>query len=158
VSEIQLIEVRESAIHGRGVFALCDIHAGTLVTEYVGEVITKAESLLRCEENNQYIFHLDDEHDLDGNVDWNPARFINHGCSPNCESEMRDGHIMISALRHIAQGEEITFNYGYDLEDYEDHPCHCGSPRCVGYIVAEEFFATVRAKAANRVVSSDLPW
>ena len=38
----------------------------------------------------------------------------------------------------------ITFNYGYDLEDYRDHPCHCGTPQCVGYIVAEEYFASVR--------------
>ena len=146
VSEPNLYEVRNSAIHGRGVFAAHPIVAGTPVLEYVGERITKAESLRRCEQNNQYIFHLDEEHDLDGNVDWNPARFINHSCSPNCESEMRDGHILISALRDIAPGEELTFNYGYDMEDYQEHPCRCGSPTCVGYIVAEEFFPELRRK------------
>ena len=54
------------------------------------------------------------------------------------------------ALRTIRPGEEITFNYGYDLADYRDHPCRCGSPNCVGYIVAEEFKETVRRKEAIR--------
>jgi SET domain-containing protein len=44
------------------------------------------------------------------------------------------------ALRDIAIGEEVTFNYGYDLEDYKEHPCGCGTRKCVGFIVAEEYF------------------
>lgn len=136
---------RSSAIHGTGAFARTTIPAGTRVIEYVGEIISKAESLKRCEEDNQYIFTLDDERDLDGNVPWNPARFINHSCEPNCEAELADGRIFIIARRDISPGEEATFNYGYDLEDYKKYPCKCGAPRCVGYIVAEEFFDHVRA-------------
>ena len=123
-----------------GCFAIVPIAKGTRVIEYVGEKITKAESLKRCEENNQYIFALDDEFDVDGDVGWNPAKFINHSCAPNCEAELADGRIWIIARRQISIGEEVTFNYGYDLEDYKEHPCHCGSPNCAGYIVAEEFF------------------
>jgi SET domain-containing protein len=52
--------------------------------------------------------------------------------------------VFIEAAREIAAGEEITFNYGYDLEDCRDYPCRCGAPSCVGYIVAEEFFPQVR--------------
>ena len=66
------------------------------------------------------------------------------GCSPNCEAEIEEGRIWFFALRDIAVGEELTFNYGYDLVDYREHPCHCGSPECVGFIVAEEFFEKVR--------------
>ena len=51
-----------------------------------------------------------------------------------------------SALRDIQPGEEITFNYGYDLEAYEEHPCHCGAAECVGFIVAEEFFGQLRRR------------
>ena len=152
VAETALVCFRRSAIHGIGGFARADIAAGTRVIEYAGERITKSESLLRCELNNEYIFSLDDTHDLDGNVPWNPARFLNHSCEPNCEVEPDAGRVWIVARRNIRAGEEITFNYGYDLEDYREHPCHCGASDCVGHIVAEEFFDHVRRQ--NRLTSS----
>ena len=140
---------RRSGIHGIGAFALVPIPSGTEVVEYVGERISKAESLRRCEADNQYIFHVNEESDLDGNVDWNLARYINHGCSPNCEAEMDGERILIKAIRDIPPGAEVTFNYGYDIEDYRDHPCRCGQPGCVGYIVAEEFFEQVRRSSGT---------
>jgi len=85
----------------------------------------------------------------DGAVGWNPARFINHSCSPNCDAELIEGQIWIIARRAIPSGEEITFNYSYDLDDYLEHPCQCGSPDCVGYIVAEEFFPEIRKRVAQ---------
>ena len=57
---------------------------------------------------------------------------------------MISGQIWISALRDILSGEEVTFNYGFDLVDYREYPCHCGQPQCVGYMVAEEFFEHIR--------------
>ena len=126
-----------------GCFATMPIEKGLRLIEYVGERITKAEAAKRCEADNQYIFTIDDHYDLDGNVGWNPAKFINHSCDPNCEAELDNGRIFINALRDIQPGEEITFNYGYDFEGYEDHPCRCGAPNCVGYMVAEEFFPQV---------------
>lgn len=127
-----------------GGFAACNIASGTRVIEYVGEKITKQESLRRCEANNGYIFDVGEEHDLDGNVDWNPARFFNHSCTPNCETEIEDGRVWVAALRDIRAGEELTYNYCYDLEDWREQPCRCGSPNCVGFIVAEEFFEHIR--------------
>ncbi len=138
------VAIRNSGIHGTGAFAARRLSRGARVIEYVGERIDKEESLRRCEGNNEYIFSLDHEHDLDGNVPWNPARFINHSCEPNCEAIFEAGNIWIVAARDICPGEEITFNYGFDLEDYRRYPCHCGAPRCVGYIVAEEFFEHLR--------------
>jgi len=148
IAETALVWFHESVIHGTGGFAKTDIAAGTHVIEYIVEKITKAESLRRCELNNEYIFSLDDTHDLDGNVPWNPARFLNHSCDPNCEAELDGGRIWIVARRGIRAGEEITFNYGYDLEDYREHPCRCGTANCAGYIVAEEFFEHVRKQQA----------
>ena len=127
-----------------GGFALRKIKKGEPVIEYIGEKISKAESLRRCEAENPYIFQIDEEFDLDGNVGWNPAKFINHSCDPNCEAEFFDDMIWIMAKRDIESGEEITFNYSYDLEDYKEHPCKCGAANCVGYIVAEEFFPKFR--------------
>ena len=137
---------RPSPIHGTGGFANRDLARGTRVLEYLGQKITKAESLRRCEAGNWFIFALDDEFDLDGNVEENPARFLNHSCAPNCEAECCAGRIWITARRDIQAGEEITFNYGYTLDEYREHPCRCGSPACAGYMVAEEFFDHVRKK------------
>lgn len=146
ICETELIQFRHSRIHGTGGYARKAIPAGTRVIEYVGEHVTKAESLVQCEADNVYIFTLDDEFDLNGNVDWNPARFLNHGCAPNCETELDEGRVWVLALRDIQSGEELTFNYGYGLEEYADNPCRCGAPACVGFIVAEEFFDQVRSR------------
>jgi SET domain-containing protein len=143
VAETEVVIFKASPIHGRGGFARGDISGGTRVIEYVGEKITKQESLARCEKNNEYIFALSEHEDLDGNVSWNPARFLNHSCEPNCEAVLEDGRIWIVALRDVRVGEELTFNYGYDLEDYREHPCACGAAGCVGFVVAEEFFEHV---------------
>jgi hypothetical protein len=142
-----LIEFRPSAIQGLGGFAKVPIPAGTRVMEYVGERITKAQSLERCAQGNHAIFNLNENWDLDGAVDWNPARFLNHSCAPNCDAEDIEGRIWIVAQRAIEAGEEVTFNYGYDLEDYKENPCRCGATACVGYVVAEEFFDLLRAQA-----------
>jgi len=152
VAETELVVFRSSRIHGTGGFAKTAIREGTPIVEYLGEKINKAESLRRCEANNAYIFTLNDEQDLDGDVAWNPARFINHSCAPNCEAEKDENRIWIIATRDIQAGEEITFNYGYDLEAYKDYPCQCGSPRCVGYMVAEEFFEHVLSRKAQNAL------
>ena len=143
--ENTLIEFRNSSIHGTGGFALVDIPADTRLVEYLGRRVDKQESQRQCELENPYIFCINDEFDLDGNVDWNPARLLNHSCSPNAEAQAEGECIWIVAVRDIRAGEEITFNYNYDLQDYKEHPCVCGAPNCVGYIVAEEFFEDVRA-------------
>jgi SET domain-containing protein len=141
---------KPSTIHGRGGFASRPIPKGSRVIEYTGETISKSESLERCRNGNHCIFCLDTEHDLDGDVPWNPARLLNHSCAPNCEVELLEGGVWIVANRNIAAGEEITFSYNFDLVDYKEHPCHCGSPDCVGYIVAEEFFPQLRELAPLR--------
>lgn len=140
------VAVRDSPIHGRGVFAARPIPAGARILEYTGEKITHRESLVRCQANNQCIFHLNEHFAIDGSAEGNMARFINHSCSPNCEAELVDGHLYITALRDLMAGEELCFNYGYDLVDYREHPCHCGSGNCAGFILAEAFFPGLRRK------------
>lgn len=144
IAETALAVFRASPIHGTGGFARVAIARRRRILQYVGERISKPESLRRCEGDNEFIFALNDQEDLDGNVPWNPARFLNHSCSPNCDAEVEGGEIWIVANRDIGAGEELTFNYGFDLENYRGYPCHCGAADCVGYIVAEEFFEHVR--------------
>lgn len=144
-----LYTVKTSKIHQQGLFASCDIMAGTEVVEYLGEKITKEESARRgleweeqarrTNEGMVYIFELDDEWDLDGRfVEDNPARYMNHSCNGNCEAVNYDGEIWLVALHDIKKGEELVFDYGYDMEHFLDHPCYCGSDNCIGYIVRED--------------------
>ncbi len=134
-----------SGIHGSGLYAIKPIPAGTRIIEYVGERITKREADRRddlrrakIEEGGDacvYIFELNKRHDIDGDVPWNTARLINHSCKPNCEPEVLRGHIWIMATRDIATGEELGYDYGFDYENWQEHPCRCGVPDCFGYIV-----------------------
>lgn len=147
-SKSEWVEVRDSGIHGSGVFAAKNIPEDTRVMEYLGEHIDKMESekrawaqLHKSQETGEagvYIFTLDDEWDIDGNFDWNIARLINHSCDPNCETWIEEDQIFVYALRDIKQGDELTFNYGFGADTYEDHPCLCGTERCVGHIVSED--------------------
>jgi len=140
---LELLDLKTSGIDGRGMFARAEIFAGDRIIEYTGERISKEESRRRCSEGNNYVFHINQEFDLDGSIESNLARFINHSCAPNAEAELEDDRIWIIASRNIAPGEEITFNYGYDLDDYRAHPCRCGALNCVGYILAEEYWDCV---------------
>ena len=89
-------EVRDSAIHGSGVYATKDIPEGQRIIEYVGEKIDKEESERRATRQMEhaertgdaavYIFTLSKKWDVDGNVWWNTARLLNHSWDPNCET------------------------------------------------------------------------
>jgi SET domain-containing protein len=139
-----LIVFKPSAIHGMGGFARRDIRRGKRIVEYVGIKLSKTKAQAELDKQNAYIFTLNDAYDINGSVEWNPARFLNHSCKPNCEVEIVRDRIWIYALRDIKAGEELTYNYSYDFEDYESRPCNCGAPNCVGYMVAEQYFDTVR--------------
>ncbi|MBK1826032.1 SET domain-containing protein [Haloferula rosea] len=154
----ELCEIRGSVIHGQGVYATQDIKAETQIIEYIGELIDKDESENRAWAQHEhaektgdaavYIFTLDKKWDIDGNVPWNTARLINHSCDPNCEAWIVGKRIFIYALRDIKAGEELSFDYGFDIECYEDHPCRCGSGECIGYIVSREQWAELKDRLA----------
>lgn len=154
-------EIRNSAIHGRGLYAAAFIPKDTWIVEYVGEKVNKEESdrrsneLLEKSKDNGgarvYTFILSDEWDIDGDVEWNEARLMNHSCEPNVEAQVWDEkEIWFVALRDIQQGEELVYNYGFDLENWKEHPCRCGASRCAGYIAEEELWPQLRRKLAGR--------
>lgn len=152
------IIVKESKIHNKGIFASQDIKKGTKIIEYVGELVTKKESddisdseVELSKSNPQelgavYIFTLNKNYDINGNVPYNTARLINHSCDPNCESDIINGKIWIKAKRDIKKGDELGYDYGYDIENYEDHICKCGSKNCIGYIVNSDYWINLRKK------------
>ena len=112
---------------GRGLFAEEHIPAGACVIEYTGRPATKEQ----MEDNTgKYLFWTSNTEMIDGNIPGNTARFINHSCDPNCESDGPDGRIFIMSLRDIQPGEELTFDY--DTEYFETHirPKGCRCNKC----------------------------
>lgn len=137
---------KPSRIHGIGGFAWVDLRRGQRIIEYMGPKISKAKGLAELERDNAYIFTLDEDYDIDGSVGWNPARFLNHSCVPNCEAAIVRSRIWLYALRRIKAGEELTYNYGHGLGGYEDRPCQCGASACVGFMVDETYLDTIRRR------------
>jgi len=141
-----LYEVRTSEIQGRGLFARRPIDAGTRIIEYAGEVISAAEGDRRYDESRMqrhetYLFALSDGRCIDGAAQGNEARFANHCCEPNCEAVEVDGRIWIEALRPIAPGEELTYDYAYERSEGDDaresfYRCNCGASGCRATILA----------------------
>lgn len=139
----EYVEVRKSKLHGRGLFAAVDIPKGSYVMEYRGDRVDKKESEKRTEaqweRGRVYTFELSRRFDLDGSPSWNIARLANFSCDPNCESHNENGRkVWIVATRAIRKGEEITYDYNFPL--IEPPPvCKCGSSKCRGYIVGEDY-------------------
>ena len=144
------IQVRSSGIHGKGVFALRPIAAGTRIIEYTGSVITWKEAQRRHphdpdDPNHTFFFHIDDKRVIDGN-DGGSAKWINHACDPNCEADEDEaaGRVFIKSLRDIAAGEELNYDYGLILDGKhtnkakKEFECRCESPRCRGTMLAKK--------------------
>lgn len=129
------VEVRNSPIHGTGVFATRDIKEGERIIEYVGEKVPSDEGTRRSEAHPEltYIFILNDDWDIDGSVGGNESKYINHSCDPNCEVDIVGDHIWIIAYKDIKEGEELTYDYSFGHDD-DIVECRCGSPDCRGYI------------------------
>jgi SET domain-containing protein len=136
-------EIRTSPIEGVGAFATRRIRRGARVIEYLGERISPAEADTRysgsaASEPHVLLFTVDDRIVIDGGVNGNEARYMNHSCEPNCESVTRGKRIWIYALRDIQPGEELTYDYNLtgEGEDQEaeaaEYPCFCGSSTCRG--------------------------
>jgi uncharacterized protein len=132
------IVVKNSKIDKKGVFAKKDIPKEKYIIEYVGKKVTNKEADEISEKETKggdvYLFEINKRYSIDGNVSYNPARFINHSCNPNAESINDKGHVWVIALKPIKKGEEITYDYCLTTDDYKDHPCKCGSKKCKGYI------------------------
>ena len=152
-------EVRQSDIQGRGGFAVKAIRKGTRIIEYVGEKISQKEADRRYDDasmkrHHTFLFSLDNGKVIDAAVGGNDARFINHSCDPNCQAIETRSRIFIEALRDIAKGEELFYDYAYERtdettpEDEALYKCLCGTAKCRGSILAPP--APKRKKVASK--------
>ncbi|HEY0932070.1 MAG TPA: SET domain-containing protein-lysine N-methyltransferase [Gemmatimonas sp.] len=160
----ELYEVRRSRIQGRGAFAVKPIRKGQHIDEYWGERITHDEAERRYDDtegrHHTFLFVLDDNTVIDARRQGTDARFINHSCDPNCETEIEDGHINIAAIKPIKVDEELVYDYRfewqdeYEPEDVRYYACRCGSKKCRGTILRVPVYlrATVREWLAGNDV------
>jgi uncharacterized protein len=139
------IEARLSPIHGNGVFASERIKKGERIIRYKGKLRSHDEVDDEYgdidEDGHTFLFTLNDDY-VDGNI----ARWINHSCDPNCEATIeehpkgnpRKDKVFIEAMRDIAPGEELTYNYGITLDERHTPKlkklwgCKCGAKKCTG--------------------------
>jgi uncharacterized protein len=138
-----LFEVRHSRVHGHGVFARRRIRRGTTIVEYLGDRVSHDEANTRYEDKDPrdghtFLFTVDAKTVIDAGVDGNEARFINHGCDPNCQAVDIGKRIYIEALRTLQPGEELAYDYAIQ-RDEDDPPdvdvifaCRCGAKNCRG--------------------------
>jgi SET domain-containing protein len=145
--------IRSSAIHAAGCYTTTRIAKGRRVAEYTGPRITKNDADSLYEESPvTYLFGLGDGSVvIDGHC---TAMFINHSCDPNCESSEEEGRVWITAIKNIAAGAEITYDYClYDGGD-EEALCNCGTTGCRGtmYSRAEVRKRKVDARKAGNTL------
>ncbi|XP_026093586.1 histone-lysine N-methyltransferase 2C-like isoform X6 [Carassius auratus] len=134
------VYLARSRIQGLGLYAAREIEKDTMVIEYIGtiirsEVANRKEKMYEAQNRGVYMFRIDSEHVIDATISGGPARYINHSCAPNCITEVvtfeRDHKIIISSNRRIQRGEELCYDYKFDLEDDQHKiPCHCGAVNC----------------------------
>lgn len=153
-----MIEVRNSPIHGAGVFALRRIRKGTTIVEYLGDRVSHEEVDERYADkletdSHTFLFTVDSKLVIDAGRNGNEARFINHACDPNCESTIKNKRVFIEAIRTIQPGEELNYDYaiGRDSDDApnvdEIFACRCGAANCRGSMLEPPKKPRVRTKA-----------
>jgi hypothetical protein len=140
--------VRSSGIHGNGVFAKELIRKGSRIIEYRGFRSTIAAERRKPvgdpkNPHHTFLFELSDGRAIEGGVAGNAARWINHGCDPNCEAIEDDGRVFIHATRTIRPGDELTYDYRLGIpgriseRTRQAYACHCGAKTCRGSMLME---------------------
>ena len=136
--------VEKSSIDGFGLYACEDFARSVLVCRYDGRRIPAAALACSEAEPGRYWLQLPDGDVLDGACGREPGRWINHSCCPNAEWTERRGEVWARTTRCVRAGEEITVDYGFDLDGATGRPCRCGAANCVGFVVAQAYHPVMR--------------
>lgn len=142
-----------SRIHGIGLFARASHRKGESLCAYAGPLIRQPSA----PGPDGLVFAIEVEPGLwiDGSEPANPARHANHSCDPTAEMVRGEDGLLLVALRDLAPGDEITFDYGFGLADALAHPCRCAAAGCVGRIVAAPLRPLLRRQFRARRPTGD---
>src|SRR5690348_16475624 len=137
--------VRPSPIHSVGVYTNTPILKGTRIVEYAVERITPEEADRRYDGvSRTYLYGLEDGKTvIDGE---GLGAYLNHSCDPNCEVDEVKARVWLYAIRNIAAGEELVWDYNL-YDDDDPAPSHCGSPKCRGTMYTRERMTKIRRQA-----------
>ena len=116
---------------GLGLFATRPIKKGAKIVRYIGPLLDSKKKKDDAIEN-KYLFELNNRWTIDGSVRKNIARYINHACKPNAESDVmpRKRKVVIRAIKNISPGEEINYDYGTDYFKAYLKPIGCKCDAC----------------------------
>jgi uncharacterized protein len=116
---------------GLGLFATKPIRKGAKIVRYFGPLLDSRKKKDDAIEN-KYLFELNGRWTIDGSVRDNVARYINHACKPNAESDVmpRKRKVVIRAIKNIEPGEEINYDYGTDYFKAYLKPIGCKCDAC----------------------------
>ena len=140
------LQVRRSGVHGQGVYATSPVRKGAKIIEYTGRQLPWKEAIdlpphRPDDPYHTFFFSLDNGNVIDAGVDGNEARWINHSCDPNCETNEEDDRIFVYALRSLKPGDELFYDYKIvpaerrtkKLE--QEFACRCGTAKCRGTMI-----------------------
>jgi hypothetical protein len=136
---------------GLGLFATEVIKKGAFIAEYTGPRIPEEKAArLEASGRNRYLFRLNSRWTVDGSPRSNIARYANHSCRPNAESDVVRGRVILRAIKTIRPGDEITYNYGRDYFEAFLKPIGCKCLACIEKRRKARAAARARAAAAKR--------
>jgi uncharacterized protein len=118
------------SLAGLGLFAVRPIARRQYIVAYSGPWIDNDEAARRERRGARYLFEVNGRWTIDGTSRRNLGRYVNHSCRPNAEPVMRKRRMVVVALRAIAPGEEITFDYGKEYFDLFIKPRGCRCAAC----------------------------
>jgi len=162
-----MLRFESSGIHQWGVFSGCKFKTGDPLVEYTGELIRNSIAEIRQIQyehegnNGSYIFRIDDDTCIDATRKGGIARFLNHSCDPNCDTDIilinKIPHVIISAIRDIEPLEELTYDYRLPHESKKKAiTCLCGSPKCKKYLNYSEDYAKTLNYSIEKVFTKNI--
>lgn len=121
-------EARPAGEKGWGAFAVEAIASGETVAAFGGWVMTTEALQSLSHERQSRSIQVDADLYLVSGETPEPGDMLNHSCEPNCGLL---GQLVLVAMRDIAPGEELSFDYAMcDASDYDEFRCLCEKPSC----------------------------
>lgn len=152
-----LLEIRQSGVHGTGVYAKQTIRKGRRIIEYTGRIVPWKEASDQADGPHTFLFGLTNGRDvIDPDVGGNEARWINHSCDPNCEAIEEGNRVFIYALKPLQPGDELFYDYGLEVDQprtaalEKEYKCFCGAVRCRGTLLGKKKTSRASGRATKR--------
>jgi SET domain-containing protein len=115
---------------GLGLFATAEIAKGAFIVEYKGHRISTAQAARLEARGARYLYEINRRRTVDGATRRNIARYANHSCRPNAESDVVRGKVILRAIKTIKPGDEITYDYGEEYFQLFLEPVGCKCAKC----------------------------